>query len=117
MKTVDVVVLLFAILTIVMGILGYAAPSSGHPSIVSLIAGVGSGALLLGALAYTKTNPRVGRISSAVICLLLAGRFAGPFFKEHHIYPAGIMFFAGLFTFAVLGAGHMIAMRERKSAS
>lgn len=114
MKFVDVVVLLYALLTIGMGILGYVSPESGHPSVISLIAGVGIGALLLGALAYTKTNPRVGRISTAVITLLPLVRFLPAFIKKGNWYPAGIMVAAGLVTFLVLLGGHFAAMSARK---
>jgi uncharacterized membrane protein (UPF0136 family) len=116
-KFVDVTVLLYALLTIVMGVLGFVAPTTGKPSMPSLIAGVGIGVLLLGALAYTKTNPRVGRISTAVITLLPLGRFIPSFLKSHAIYPAGIMVVAGLFTFGVLGAGHMMAMAQKKAST
>ncbi|AIE87847.1 TMEM14 family protein [Fimbriimonas ginsengisoli] len=114
MKFVDVVVLLYAILTIVMGVLGYVAPTTGHPSIASLIAGVGIGALLLGALALTKTNPRAGRIGAAVLTLVPLGRFLPTFISKQNWYPAGIMTIAGIFTFGVLLGGHFIAMSQRK---
>jgi uncharacterized membrane protein (UPF0136 family) len=116
MNTVDVVVLLYALLTMVMGILGYVAPTTSHPSIISLIAGVGIGALLLGALALGKTNPRVGRISAAVITLLPLGRFIPTFIKTHAVYPAGIMVVAGIITFGVLLGGHFMAMSKKKAS-
>jgi uncharacterized membrane protein (UPF0136 family) len=118
MKLVDVVVLLYALLTIVMGVLGYVAPATGHSSPISLIAGVGIGLLLLGALALTRSNPRVGRISTAVIALLPLGRFLPAFIKSkgQDWYPAGIMVLAGLFTVGVLLGGHFMAMSMRKRA-
>lgn len=109
MKFVDVVVLLYAILTLVMGVLGYA---EAH-SVISLVAGVGIGMLLLAALAYTKTNRRIGRIATAVITLLPLGRFIPAFIKTHAIYPAGIMTVAGIFTFGVLLGGHFMAMSKK----
>lgn len=114
MKFVDVVVALYALLSIAMGVLGYVAPTTGHPSIISLIAGVAIGGFLLGFLALTKTNARVGRIGSAVVTLVPIMKFAKPFLSEHKIYPAGIMVICGLITFAVLGGGHMAAMAKRK---
>lgn len=110
MKFVDVVVLLDALVLIVMGILGFA---EGH-SVASLVAGVLFGGLLLGFLAYTKTNPRVGRIGAAVVCLLPLGRFLPALLKKHNIYPAGIIVACSIITFCVLGAGHMMAMSKRK---
>lgn len=112
MKFVDVVVLLDALLLIVFGVLGYIEKQS----IPSLAAGVAFGGLLLGALAFTKTNPRVGRISSAVIALLPLGRFLPSFLKEQKIYPAGIVVFAGIITVAVLLGGHFVARAKSKSA-
>lgn len=106
----DVVVLLDALVLIVMGILGFA---EGH-SVPSLVAGVLFGGLLLGFLAYTKTNPRVGRIGAAVVSLLPLGRFLPSLIKTGKIYPAGIIVFCGIVTFCVLGAGHMIAMSKKK---
>jgi uncharacterized membrane protein (UPF0136 family) len=114
MKFVDVVVLLYAILTIVMGILGYAAPTTGHPSLISLIAGGIAGAILIGTLALAKTNPRAARITAAVVSLALLGRFAGSFFDTGKWYPAGIMMVASLFALVVLVGGHFVAMSQRK---
>jgi len=115
MKFVDVVVLLDALLCIVMGVLGYVSPTTGHPSVISLVAGVVLGALLLGSLALAKTNPRAGRISAAVVALLPLGQFLPKFIKLHNIYPAGIMVAASIITVAVLLGGHFVAMSKRSA--
>lgn len=110
MKFVDVVVLLYAILLIVFGILGFVIDHS----IPSIAAGTLFGALLLGSLALYKTNPRLSRISSAVISLLPLGRFLPAFIQKGHWYPAGIVVAAGTFTFATLMIGHFMAMAKKK---
>gem|GEM_PF-1177186 len=115
MGFVNLTVLLFALLNIVLGIVGGLGLTGGRPSRESLIAGIAAGALLLGTLALAKTHPRWGRIGSAVICLLLLGRFAGPFFSRGTWYPAGLMVIAAGFTLAVLIGGHIAATRARKA--
>lgn len=116
MKFVDVVVLLYAILCIVMGILGYTGALHGKHSIISLIAGGGAGAILVGTLALHKTNPRVARITAAVVTLLLLLKFTGDLVsKGFSLYPAGIMAIASLFTLGVLMGGHFVAMSQKKS--
>jgi len=113
MKFVDVVVLLFALLTIGMGVTGYVAPTTGHASIISLVAGVAIGALLIGSLALAKTNPRAGRIGAAIAALLPLGRFLPAYIKEHNIYPAGIMVIGSFITVGVLVGGHFAAMSKK----
>jgi len=116
MKFVDVVVLLFAILSIVMGILGFTGTFEGKSSVISLIAGGGAGAILIGSLALAKTKPRAGRITAAVVTLLLLLKFGGDIAKKgFQIYPAGIMAIAALFTFGVLMGGHFMAVSKAKA--
>ena len=93
-----------------MGILGFV----NKGSIISLIAGVAAAMFILGSLAWAKTNPRSGRITSLVVAFLLLGRFAPKAF-QNQLYPAGIMFAASFVVIICLGAGHMIGMKERKA--
>lgn len=117
MKPVDLAVLALGILSIAFGVLGFVGATSGHGSPISLIAGGGLGAALLALLAYTKTNPRVGRIGSAVVTLVLLGWSASTYFKKHTVYPHGIMMVASLATFGILGYGHMAATKSRSAGN
>jgi uncharacterized membrane protein (UPF0136 family) len=111
MQSVNVVVLVYALLTIGLGIDGYVAKGSWQ----SALAGGVAGLLLLGSLALAKTNPRAGRIGAAVITLLLLIRFLGPFIKTQDWMPAGVMTIASAITLAVLVGGHLLAMSRRKA--
>lgn len=115
MKLVDVAVLSLAIVSIVFGILGATGATGGHPSMMSLIAGGGLGAGLLGFLAFTKTNPRVGRIGAAVITLVLVLWSASTFFRKGTWYPHGIMMILSIATLAILLHGHFSAMKAKKA--
>lgn len=116
-KTIDASVLILAILSIAFGVVGFMGWAGGKPSLVSLIAGGGLGAVLLGFLAFTKTNPRVGRIGSAVVTLVLALWGASKFFGPNggHWFPHGIIMIVAIVTFLLLGGGHMAAMKDRKA--
>ena len=111
MQSVNLVVLVYALLTIVMGLYGYFAKGSWQ----SAVAGGVVGLLLLGTLALAKTYPRWGRIGAAVLALLMIGRFAGPFFKTMDWVPAGVMFIASVITVLVLVGGHFMAMQAKKN--
>lgn len=99
----SIVLLLYAILNMAMGILGYA---NAH-SIASLVAGVASGALVLAGAAWAKTNPKGGYILCGVVALLILGRFFKGFVVDHKVYPAGILVIASVLTLIALGVGHM----------
>jgi uncharacterized membrane protein (UPF0136 family) len=80
--------LVFALLTIAGGVLGFVKAKS-RPS---LIAGGLSGALLLVA-GYLLGTPsaRAGLILGIVLCVALAGRFVPSFLKTKKAMPAGMM--------------------------
>lgn len=115
MKLVDVAVLSLAILSIVFGIMGATGATGGHPSMMSLYAGGGLGAGLIGFLAFTKTNPRVGRIGSAVITLILVIWSASTFFRKGTWYPHGIIMIVSVATLAILLYGHFSAIKAKKA--
>ena len=117
MRWLNTVLIVFAVFLILVGAQAAFLPFEGHrSSIVSFYAGGGAGLLLLGSVALAFTNPRVGRIGAAIVCLLLLGKFGGDYLKDGHVWPALVM---SLITFAVLGClvtGHfmgMLARRER----
>lgn len=108
---IDVVVLIYALLSLGMGLEAYIAKKS----LPSLLGGGGAGIILIGLLALGKTNPRAGRIGSAIVTLLLLGRFSPTFLTQWTWYPAGIMAIASAIVFAVLAGGHMAAMKKKKA--
>jgi hypothetical protein len=115
MKLVDVAVLVLAILSIVFGLIGFTGAMGGNPSVMSLVAGGGLGAALIGFLAFTKTNPRVGRIGSAVVTLVLVGWSTSNFFSKGLWFPHGIIMIVSIITLALLVGGHFSAMKARKA--
>ena len=79
--------IVFGVLTIVGGVMGYVKAGST----ASIIAGSVSGILLLLAAFLLPGNLAVGLTLAAVVSVLLAGRFVPAFIKTHHVMPAGLM--------------------------
>ncbi len=80
--------LLFGVLTIVGGVIGFVKAKSKP----SLIAGGISGVLLLVAYYLLSSGSfKAGVILGLVISLLLAGRFVPAFLKTRALMPAGLM--------------------------
>ena len=79
--------LVFGLLTIAGGVLGYVKAGST----ASLVAGSISGVLLLVAAFLLPTNLLVGLTIALVVSLLLAGRFLPAYLKTGKLMPDGIM--------------------------
>ena len=79
--------IIFGLLTIIGGIIGYASKGS----MASIIAGSVSGILILAAAFLLPNNVTAGLILGAVVSLLLAGRFLPVFMKTGDFMPAGMM--------------------------
>ena len=79
--------ILFAILTIAGGIIGYVKAGS----VISIIAGSISGILLLVAAWLMPDHQAPGFILALVVSVLLAGQFVPKFFSTHKVMPAGLM--------------------------
>ena len=79
--------IVFGILTIAGGIVGYAKAGS----VISIIAGSISGVLLLVAAFLLPEHQVAGLIVALVVSLLLAGQFVPKFFSTHKVMPAGLM--------------------------
>ena len=79
--------IVFGLLTIVGGVMGYAKAGST----ASIIAGSISGVLLLVAAFLLPQQLAVGLALAAVISIALAGRFVPAFIKTGHVMPAGLM--------------------------
>ena len=79
--------IVFGLLTIAGGVIGYAKAGST----ASIIAGSISGVLLLVAAFLLPQQLAVGLALAAVISIALAGRFVPAFIKTGHVMPAGLM--------------------------
>jgi uncharacterized membrane protein (UPF0136 family) len=79
--------IVFGLLTIAGGVMGYVRAGST----ASIIAGSISGLLLLAAAFLMPGNVVVGLALAAVVSILLAGRFVPAFMKTGDFMPAGMM--------------------------
>ncbi|MEY2497105.1 MAG: hypothetical protein QOD12_661 [Verrucomicrobiota bacterium] len=79
--------IIFGLLTIVGGVIGFVKAGST----ASIIAGSISGILLLVAAFLLPQNLTAGLILAVVISILLAGRFVPAFLKTGQAMPAGLM--------------------------
>jgi uncharacterized membrane protein (UPF0136 family) len=79
--------IIFGILTIAGGIVGYAKAGS----VISIIAGSISGVLLLLAAWLMPEHQAAGLIVALIVSLLLAGQFIPKFFRTFKVMPAGLM--------------------------
>jgi len=109
MNWIQWLLVLYGLLTIGMGVQGYV----GSQSMASLIAGGGLGALVLAAVAITRTQPRIGYILALVLAVLLLGRFAPKFFGQGVLYPDGVMAIASIVAIAALASAHFLAQARK----
>jgi uncharacterized membrane protein (UPF0136 family) len=79
--------IVFGLLTIVGGVMGYLKAGST----ASLIAGSIFGILLLVAAFLLPNNLAIGLALAAVVSVALAGRFIPAFMKTGQVMPAGLM--------------------------
>src|ERR1700682_2105216 len=79
--------IVFCLLTIVGGVIGYVKAGST----ASIIAGSICGVLLLVAGLLLPQHLALGLALGAVISIALAGRFVPAFIKTGHVMPAGLM--------------------------
>ncbi|MDQ6859578.1 MAG: TMEM14 family protein [Verrucomicrobiota bacterium] len=79
--------IIFGVLTILGGVMGYVKAGST----ASIIAGSISGILLLVAAFLLPANVTIALVLGLIISLLLAGRFVPAFIKTGGIMPAGLM--------------------------
>lgn len=79
--------IVFGLLTIVGGVIGFATKGS----VPSIIAGSISGILLLTAAFLLPNNLAAGLALGALVSILLAGRFIPNFIKTGAAMPAGMM--------------------------
>src|SRR5438045_4581127 len=87
MESAKIYFIIFGVLTIVGGVIGYVKAGST----ASIIAGSVAGILLLVAALMLPGNLVAGLVLAGVVSVLLSGRFVPAFFKTGHIMPAGLM--------------------------
>ena len=79
--------IIFGLLTIIGGVIGYVSKGS----MASIIAGSISGILLLVGAFLLGNNPTIGLAVVGIVSILLAGRFIPAFMKSGDFMPAGMM--------------------------
>jgi len=79
--------IIYGLLTITGGIVGYVKAGS----VISIIAGSISGLLLVAAAFLLPDHQAAGLIVALVISVLLTGQFVPKFFSTHRVMPAGLM--------------------------
>ena len=79
--------IIFGLLTIIGGVIGYASKGS----MASIIAGSISGILLLVAAFLLPGNAVAGLALAGIVSILLAGRFIPAFMKSGDFMPSGMM--------------------------
>ena len=78
---------IFALLTIVGGVIGYVKAGST----ISMVSGSIAGIVLLIAAWLMPGNSVLGLVLALIISIALAGRFVPAFIKTGHLMPAGLM--------------------------
>ena len=79
--------MIFGLLTIVGGVMGYVKAGST----ASIIAGAISGIALIVAAYLLPNNVLAGLVIAGLVSVLLAGRFIPAFMKTGKVMPAGLM--------------------------
>ena len=87
MEVTKIYFILFGVLTIAGGIVGYVKAGS----VASIIAGSITGVLLLVAAFLLPQHRGVGLATALVVSLLLAGQFVPKFLQTGRVMPAGMM--------------------------
>ena len=87
MEAAKIYFIVFGVLTIVGGVIGYVKAGS----VASIIAGSITGVLLLVAAFLLPEHRAVGLATAFIISLLLAGQFIPKFLRTGRIMPAGMM--------------------------
>lgn len=81
-----ITLLVYALLMVVGGVMGYA----NKKSVVSLVAGLASALVLLIAFKTAENNPKGGLAFGAFLAFLMTGNFVSRYMKTHHFMPNGL---------------------------
>jgi len=87
MEAAKIYFIIFGLLTIAGGIMGYVKAGS----VVSIIAGAITGVLLIVAAFLLPEHRVAGLATALIVSVLLAGQFAPKFFRTGRFMPAGVM--------------------------
>lgn len=99
-------ILVYALLVILGGIIGYARARS----MPSLVAGVVSGILLLVSFGYSLSNQSFGLLTAALLALLLFVVFLRRYRATGKLMPAGMMMGVSVLMLVVFLSGMVAAM-------
>ena len=87
MEAAKIYFIVFGVLTIAGGVVGYVKADS----VASIIAGSITGVLLLVAASLLPEHRAIGLATAFIISLLLAAQFAPKFLRTGRVMPAGMM--------------------------
>ena|SRR5436190_22952870 len=87
MEAAKIYFVIFGILTVVGGVVGYIKAGS----VASIIAGLITGVLLLVAAFLLPEHRAIGLATALIVSLLLAAQFVPKFLKTGRMMPAGLM--------------------------
>jgi len=111
LRSLDVLVAAYGLLVIALAVYAFVATHSK----MSLMMGGSSGVLVLILLAVSFKSPRVGRIGTAVIALILGIFFIKECLKTGFAkVDFDVLALASIVVVVALGAGHMYAMKQKR---
>lgn len=113
MTRLDGIVIGYAILNLLFGILGYLRGGSKP----SLFAGVAVGVVVLFGITLARSHRKVGYSICAIMAAVVLLRFIVPAIRDVQIYPAMILVAASVVTLGALGFGHLASLRGQKAGS
>jgi uncharacterized membrane protein (UPF0136 family) len=87
MEAAKIYFIIFGLLTIAGGIMGYVKAGS----VVSIIAGAITGVLLIVAAFILPEHRVAGLATALIVSVVLAGQFLPKFFRTGRVMPAGVM--------------------------
>jgi uncharacterized membrane protein (UPF0136 family) len=96
--TYSIVLLIYALIVLMGGLMGYLKGGS----IVSLVAGGGSGALLLLLACFSFRESLFARRAAFVVIFLLDALFTYRFALTHHFFPSGLFSLMSFVTLIIL---------------
>jgi uncharacterized membrane protein (UPF0136 family) len=87
MEAAKIYFIIFGLLTIAGGVMGYVKAGS----VVSIIAGAITGVLLIVAAFLLPEHRVAGLATALIVSVVLAGQFLPKFFRTGRVMPAGVM--------------------------
>lgn len=99
-------ILIYALLVIVGGVMGYVNAGSQ----VSLVSGLSSGAALLIAWMISLQSPRSGFPLAALFAIILVGIFAARYRRTRKMVPAGALAIVSLVAAIVFAVGWILVV-------